>query len=497
MFSTAAHDTALVLTMAGGRASPTATLLRNSRLFSLPPPLPRPSQAFKGSSVYESLTATSLYPTHAAIQTTQSSIPRGDWGLKQSLPSRTIGKTPNSTIRIGDIETIDHITDFESATDLTMTLLKFQAFELPITRPRRSPPKASAPRALARGISVFESSVDNIQTGGNSTAERWKFKGPWLALETEKGFQEYIRKTISGQKTAFRKFLRKELAQKESKARRERARNEGTDVSQDPIKVSDQQVDDYIRHLRSDPKELRALVEEFLDLPRALGFSNSNGSEAGLEAERNYAFTGPPKTHPSAGLTYLRTASRVHNHPILGPQDVKLPIQGRFLTPQVTASGRRRTRALVGIGGVVAADSSTRYQSGGDLSGNDKSEPDTKVGSKYWFRPERASVSSSGRINLTIQRTDKADLTLFTGIEEEKPDPKDEHTFPDVSRIYPTQSKSWRQGSLPATQGYGIENETEPQRLKSNGRARPLDLKDAHATSAILNLGRLNGHYNK
>ena len=252
--------------MAGGRASPTATLLRNSRLFSLPSPIPRPSQALKGTAVFESPTATTLYPTHAAIQTTQSSLPRGDWGLKQALPSKIIGKTPNSTIRIGDIETIDHITEFEPATDLTMTLMKFKEFGLPVTMPQRSSPKASSPTALAPSMSVFESHVDNIQTEeGNITADRWKFKGPWLAVETERGFQEYIRKTVSGQKTAFRKLLREELARRELTARHEGARNEGRDVSQDPIEILDQQVDDYVRHLRSNPKEMRTIIEGFLD----------------------------------------------------------------------------------------------------------------------------------------------------------------------------------------------------------------------------------------
>lgn len=479
--------------MAGGRASPTATLLRNSRLFSLPPPLPRPSQAVKANAVFESLTATSFYPTHAAIQTTQSSLPRGDWGLKHSLPSKTIGKTPNSTIRIGDIESIDHITEFESATDLTMTLLKFQELGLPITRPQRIPQRASVPGFSAPRMSVFESNVDNIQTEGEGmTSERWKFKGPWLALETERGFQEYIRNTVSGQKSAFRNVIREELARKESTARRERAINEGNDVSQDAVEVTDQQVDDYIRYLRTNPKQLHAIVEGFLDLPRAIGNSNIIAFEATPDSERNYAISGPPKTHPSAGLTYLRTASRVYNHPILGPQDIKRPEQGRFLTPQTSAQGRRRTRALVGFGGVVAADSHTRNQTAGRSSKNARFEPDTAVGSKYWFHPERATVSNTGRIKLHLQRAVRANLTLFTGVEDEGTDLGDEPAVSKVSRGFPVHAKGWRQKSQPATKGYGIENEADSRKPRSNGRVRPLDSREAHATSAILKLGQFS-----
>lgn len=479
--------------MAGGRASPTATLLRNSRLFSLPPPIPRPTQERKSSVVFESQTATAFYPSHAAIQTTQSSISRGDWGLKQSLPSKAIGKTPNSTIRIGDIESIDYITEFESATDLTMTLLKFQELGLPITRPPKKNQKASSPRDVVPGmISVFESHVDNIQTTeGDKTAERWKFKGPWLAMETERGFQEYIRKTVRGQKTAFRKFLREELAQKEWTGRRESAINEGKDLSQDFIEVSDQQVDDYIKHLRSNPTEMRAKLEAFLDLPRATTSSNANEASSGSEI--NYAMTGPPKTHPSAGLTYLRTASRIHNHPILGPQYIKEPVQGRLLTPQVSGKGRTLIRALVGVGGVVAVDSHTKDKDGSLFPKSARSDPPADIGSKCWFHPERASVSDRGRIKLRIQRATGASLTLFTDVEDGKSDFKSQPAVPNAPGGFMTQSNSWRQSSSRFKQGYGIENETEPMKPTSNGRVQPLDPKEAHATSAMLNLGRFNG----
>lgn len=476
------RSTALVTVMAGGRASPTATLLRNSRLLSLPPPLPRPPQEYKTSAVYESLTATLPYPSHAAIQTTRSSLPRGDWGLKQSLPSRTIGRTSNATIRIGDIESIDHITEFESASDLTMTLLKFQQFQLPITRPQRRSLRASEPRALVPGISVFESNVDNVQTRkGDTTAERWRFKGPWLAAQTETEFLEYIKKYISGQKTAFRKVLRERLAQKESTDRRERAINEGQDVSQDPVEVSEQRLDDYIRHLRQNSKELREIVEEFLDLPRATGDDESSN------VERNYAAYGPPKTHPSAGLSYLRTASRIYNHPILGPQNIKPPVQGRFLTPQNSTLGRLRARALVGIGGIVADDSYSRYQVTGQPSGSARFDPDSTTGNKYWFHPERATITNSGRIRLHIQRAGKANLTLFNGAEDQKPDLKIEPALPEFSRNFPISSNNWPQSPSPATQGYGTGVGIESSRPRSNGRVKPLDSKDTHATLAMLN----------
>ena len=470
--------------MAGGRVSPTATLLRNSKLFSLPPPLPRPSQAHKYNGLYESMTATSIYPTHAAIQTTQSSLPRGDWGLKHSLPSKTIGKTSNATIRIRDIESTDHITEFESATDLTMTLLKFQELQLPITMSRRRARKASSPRGLSPRISVFESEVDNIQTkAGDMDSERWRFRGPSLAHETEGAFQKYVKKTVSVQKTAFRNLLREQLAQKKSTDRHERARNEGNDVSQDPIEVSDQQLDDHIKYLRNKPNELRGIIEGFLDLPRATRDSGSLSTESAPDMERNYAIVGPPKTHPSGGLSYQRTASRIYNHPILGPQDIKPPVEARYLVPQTNFATAQRSRALVGIGGVVAIDSQVRPSRYGVFD-------DTTVGNKHWFTLEQASVLNSGRIRLLLQRPLKAHLILFNGVEDENPDPQNQPIVPGASSGFPTLSDNYPQSLSPAVQRHGLAHGTQPSRPSSNGRVQPLDFKEAHA---ILNIGRLNG----
>src|SRR5947207_4312064 len=59
--------------------SPGAQLLRSSRLFSVPPPLPKASLNFEGGSFYRhSETATTHYPAHQAIVTPSSALHRGD-----------------------------------------------------------------------------------------------------------------------------------------------------------------------------------------------------------------------------------------------------------------------------------------------------------------------------------------------------------------------------------------------------------------------------------
>lgn len=483
--------------MATARISPTASLLRSSKLFSLPPPLPKPSQAFKSQSTVESETATAACPTRAAIETTQSSLLRGDWGLKHSLPSRSIGATSTPLVRIGDIESINHITEFESAADLTMTLRKFQEFELPITKTQYRP-KASDARILEPAVSVFEKSQNNIQLEeGDVSSDQWKFDGPWLAGQTEQGFQEYMRKNISGRKSAFRQFLREHLAKKEFSAQHERARDEAVEMSKDPVEITDQRLDSYIKHLRRNAQDLRQLVEIFLDLPRAARFPERSSDYSTSNTERSWSFFGPSKTHPSAGLSYLRTASRIHNHPIRGPQHMSRPIQGRFLVPQASASGKKRSRALVGIGGIVADDSKVTFQKKGEPRGSTRLDTETNVGNKHWFHAQRARVDINGRIKLHIQRTDQATLTLYSGtIDAEEPTSTGEAALPEISHEFPTSSNTWTQSAPLSSWGYGLENgSAEPPRLRTNEGTRPVDHKPMttlNSASAMLNLGQMN-----
>jgi hypothetical protein len=117
--------------------SPTANLLRNSRLFSLPNPLPRPpvSETFGAGITKASDTATLPYPTHQAITTTKSSLARGDWGLKRPLPSRShIIQTSDPVLRVTQLDTIEHVTDFDSAADHVRTRQKWEEMGVPMMK---------------------------------------------------------------------------------------------------------------------------------------------------------------------------------------------------------------------------------------------------------------------------------------------------------------------------------------------------------------------------
>lgn len=117
--------------------SPTANLLRNSRLFSLPTPLPRPavSETYGAGVSKASDTATLPYPTHQAIATTKSSLARGDWGLKRALPSRSyLVQVSDPVLRVTQLDTIEHVTDFDSAADHVRTRQKWEEMGVPMMK---------------------------------------------------------------------------------------------------------------------------------------------------------------------------------------------------------------------------------------------------------------------------------------------------------------------------------------------------------------------------
>ena len=140
-----------------------------------------------------------------------------------------------------------------------------------------------------------------------------------------------------------------------------------------------------------------------------------------------YAETGPPKTHPSAGLSYLRTKSHIYNHPIYGPQERPPPIEGRIIMPKTTALGRFAPK--LGIAGVVtdvpAGDGfntsnmqKSRYDQIRKESypGLMNIEPDKTGGSKVYLHPTVASIDPpTGRISLEVESGDGPARAILEG----------------------------------------------------------------------------------
>ena len=439
-----------------------------SRLFSLPPPLPRPDVS--RGSIWDSETATTTYPTHAAIETTQASLARGDWGLKRPLPLRSTTRTSTPIVNIDNIDSIDHITDFSSAADHALTLRKWQELNLPLTK--MEPQRAASGPPPAK--SVFDSQYVNTVAMDSppkvAPKERWKFNGPWLAGKTDGEFNDYVERKVKRRKLDFRRYLRDDLAQSKIAVQRREAVEKGEGVdNQIPsdVSISDEEVDTYIRHLRNNEHKLHRHIAQYLDLPR----DESVSSDSTNSQYDEYDERGPSTTHPSAGLSYLHTASHIYNHPDLGPQAHKAPVRGRVIEPQtVGKQARMNEQALIGVAGVVGKDNQKTAWNKDTFPGVTRFDPDVPGGSKIWANPDRASIDSDGSIVLQVRRAEPDTIDIAQGnyVEEEPQLPPAAVAgaeMQDLLQLTPDRPRR-QEGSL----RYGLENERGP---KSSGRATP------------------------
>ncbi|PSN69420.1 hypothetical protein BS50DRAFT_341665 [Corynespora cassiicola Philippines] len=257
--------------------SPASNLLRNSRLFAIPNPLPRPAvgETSGSGSQKGSDSATTPYPTHQAITTTKSSLARGDWGLKRAIPARSrIVQTSNPVLRINQLDTIEHITDYDSAADHVRTREKFEELGIPMMRDLEfthgtgmtatKPKSAFEERADTTAYdsdkslddaglfleAIKESSRNNIKKAkkGKGKAQftpftppapdaaprdnrRWKHEGPWLPGMSADEFSDYVSRELLKRRGEFNGYLREYVkgeiyAQRKVAARKASAQSE-------------------------------------------------------------------------------------------------------------------------------------------------------------------------------------------------------------------------------------------------------------------------------
>jgi hypothetical protein len=445
--------------MSSKKFGPTASLLRSSRLFSLPPPLPRPAQDLLGhvQSNKMSDTATLPHPIQQAIVTTPSGLARGDWGLKRQLPLKSTTNTSTPLFRINAVDTREHITDYDSASDLTLTLNKVQELRLPVTD---LAPRGRKSREGAR-LSAFEPDMDNTdpeaklakqdwqrkvgkegaretvkddEEGGPTT--RWKFKGPWVAGMTQGDFDAWVTKELKKRKPEFMAFLREHRAQQLRNERLKAARENGTDVAAvEGSGLSEPELTDYLRKLRQDynlASELAGLINTFLDLP---SIPSGPGKRTNFLSSYEATEKPPPSTHPSAGLTYVRSDAFLNNHPIFGPQARQDPVEARVLAGSRTQGFNTSFQGKVGVAGLVAQPppDSGRIRSVPDSKELDEMRdgPDrrqatidekgtsiglgTPGGNRIWVEPTTLSVDARGRTQLKTANPNHAAVNVKLG----------------------------------------------------------------------------------
>ncbi|KFZ07511.1 hypothetical protein V501_06392 [Pseudogymnoascus sp. VKM F-4519 (FW-2642)] len=478
--------------MASRSVSPGGALLRASRMFSVPAPIQRPASEMASNATFGSDSATLPHPTHLSISTPSSSRSKGDWGFKRNLPLRSTTKTSTPVIRISSVDTYDHITEFGSAADHTLTLRKWQELNMPLTAPSVATAGTYGPASRTPGRGVFEADTDITETGGDiaNKDHRWKFDGPWLAGQTEGEFNEYVRTEVAKRRPAFRKFLQNYKADQETKDAQRKAMEAGA-VAPEPLKateMTEEEMAQYLRTLRQDRSELFRLIRDFLDLPPSPSVNDDYGSVAEslftdmtsgslfgktVKAEdyiqkssSPYANAGPPKTHPSAGLSYLRTGAHITNHPVYGPQHDHAPVQGRVILPKNAAVGSFAPK--LGVAGIVVDVPTTsdyfntstfghgRRKTNADrLPGLLNIEPEKVGGSKVYLSPKSATIDSKGRINLQVSGAQNAAVAVLEGTASTAA------ARSPVDGGRPASQTIFRQLSGASSGGYGLSSEAD------------------------------------
>ncbi|KAK0386131.1 hypothetical protein NLU13_5968 [Sarocladium strictum] len=390
-------------------ASPGGQLLRSSRLFSVPKPLPEPQSNSFNIGLHKSLTATKAYPTHQAFTTPRSSRENGDWGFKRPFPLKSTNNTSTPLIRIKQVDTIENVTDFASASDLSLTLEKFQEMRVAPLLPK-GVDRSGNPILQRSG--VFEEHMDvTYLKRGQGAETKWKFQGPWLARMDEGSFEAYLKKSVRPKRAEFRSVLKKRMVEDKNRTLKTRAMEKGEPAPPE-IKEKDitqAEFTEYLRLLRHDRPTLYAIVADFLDLaPLTKPVGGVQTLLQDFPAKNSpFGLTGAPQAHPSAGIGYLRTNSFLENHPVFGPQGHRTPVQARIISPRDGVEP-----AKLGVGGMVADAplgnnqfNSRTSQRGGRRVANGITHLDhtTYGGAKAWVEPKGVVVDPSGSVVLQIQ----------------------------------------------------------------------------------------------
>lgn len=403
----------------GSRAvSPGGALLRSSRMFSMPKPIPDGPSTSPFLAENKSDTMTKPTPQRQSITSPLGSREKGDWGLKRPFPLKTTMATSTPVFRVKQVDAIENVTDFTSAADHTLSLEKFQEMRIPLVVPVTEDKfRENSIRRTAGLKSVFEEDMDftvRDSSGGNDE-KRWKFKGPWLAQMTEGDFNAYISSEVRPRRAQFRKLLRRKLASDITARNRAEALEKGGKAEAvRPEDITDAQFTEYVWTLRYDRAVLYSLVSKFLDLaplgqPVGLASTGIFGLDSMKVPESPYGMAGPPPSHPSGGIGYLRTGAVMENHPVYGPQSRRTPINARIVSPRAGA-----TPARLGMGGFVASvptgDNNFNVQAlqrrGQQvIRGIQNLDVTTYGGAKTYIEPVAAHVNSSGRVVIKTRET--------------------------------------------------------------------------------------------
>jgi hypothetical protein len=364
---------------------------------------------------------TRQYPQYQAITSPLASREKGDWGFKRPFPLKSTLTTSTPLIRVKQVDSIESVTDFASAADHALSLEKFQEMRIALSIPKGKDTNTTSFTTDTWHKSVFEEDLDFTEhRQGRKDDKRWKFQGPWLARMTEGEFIAYLDKKVRPKRAEFKRLLLERLAQSHNAERAKSAMEQGIEAPEKitPDDISPEWYTDYVRSLRNDRAALYGLVSKFLDLaplgqPVGIIQTFLAGGE-NAAAESPYGKSGPPPSHPSAGISYLRTNSFMENHPVYGPQKQRTPTLARVVYPRQGPSA-----AKLGVGGFVADsppgdnEFNTRFPARSKisatktmLSGISHLDTTTFGGAKAYVSPQTATVDPSGKVVVQLREAE-------------------------------------------------------------------------------------------
>lgn len=288
-------------------------------------------------------------------------------------------------------------------------------------------------------MSAFEEQLDNTDPNAK---QRWKYKGPWLAGMQDGEFERWLDDTLKksgSSRSAWRRFLHKKLwAEKKAEAAREQRNSRlsldgGAVAPAEVEQPTPSELQQYQKRLREEHNShglsstLTAHICEFLDLPNvytqpqsSVGFNPMQALQIANLTNAD-SETGPPTTHPSAGLGHLRTAAVMTNHPIQGPVKERIAVESRVVRPRTQLGKVLEYVAKVGVGGIVADDAVSATSKSPSSSRGGESEADkaahslddlSEDGGKIWITPRDAYIDHRSRIKLSVGRAGQEAIAL-------------------------------------------------------------------------------------
>lgn len=211
---------------------------------------------------------------------------------------------------------------------------------------------------LAAGVDPVNSGAAQLMAATSRQRvrerRRWRYAGPSLFQMSGMEFDEYLNKLGKKEQEMLTDRIRKEIVGNKLN----RARDEGKmDQQVREEDVTDKEVRHYLRFLRNEPRRFGPIIADMLDLPendlrRQNRKSKADEFEYGRDtlAAPNWQEKGPPRTHPSAGLSYVHTVAHVHNDPTYGPQKNNPAVLARIVKTTTRAG---KTEASFGVAGFI------------------------------------------------------------------------------------------------------------------------------------------------